>query len=229
MRRPSGVLIACLVAGAAAAGAAPAVCAQDNQTAGPGTALPTTIGRHQLPAGYLGITFTCRLKSGWSPDGLAVIHYEYPAVASVQEESPAARAGIEPGDTIVAYNGRDVRPRDRAQPATAAQRSARDSAPPQRSDARCRREHRPASARLRGRLGCRPAHAARRDAARAGVWRHDDRPAGRADVLRSTAAHAQCALVGADWSRCSSNGDELEPLVAHMSWRPLPTCARPSD
>lgn len=103
------MLIACLVAGAAAAGAAPAVCAQDNQTAGPGTALPTTIGRHELPAGYLGITFTCRLKSGWSPDGLAVIHYEYPAVASVQEESPAARAGIEPGDTIVAYNGRDVR------------------------------------------------------------------------------------------------------------------------
>jgi serine protease Do len=89
--------------------AAPMALAQDDKPTVLDTVAPPTAGDHQLPAGYLGITFTCRLKSGWSPDGLAVIHYEYPAVASVQGESPAARAGIEPGDTIVAYNGRDVR------------------------------------------------------------------------------------------------------------------------
>lgn len=103
------MLLACLGAGAVTAGAALAVGAQDNQAVVSSTPTATAVGRHELPAGYLGITFTCRLKSGWSPDGLAVIHYEYPAVASVQDESPAARAGIEPGDTIVAYNGRDVR------------------------------------------------------------------------------------------------------------------------
>jgi S1-C subfamily serine protease len=62
-----------------------------------------------LPAGYLGITFTCKLKSEWGPAGLAITHYGYPAVASVEPESPADRAGIHPGDTILAYNDRDVR------------------------------------------------------------------------------------------------------------------------
>jgi S1-C subfamily serine protease len=103
------MLLACLVAGAVAAAAAPPASAQDDQAPALDTVGAAVIGRHELPAGYLGIVFTCRLKSGWSPDGLAVIHYEYPAVASVQAASPAARAGIEPGDTIVAYNGRDVR------------------------------------------------------------------------------------------------------------------------
>jgi S1-C subfamily serine protease len=92
-----------------AAATALSLGAQEDQSPGPDTGSPAVTGRHELPAGYLGIVFTCRLKSGWGPDGLAVIHYEYPAVASVQAESPAAHAGIEPGDTIVAYNGRDVR------------------------------------------------------------------------------------------------------------------------
>lgn len=90
-----------------AVGRPAAVAAQAAPLGALDSAAPT-IARH-LPAGYLGITFTCRLKSVWSPDGLEVIHYEYPAVASVEPESPAARAGIERGDTILAYDGRDVR------------------------------------------------------------------------------------------------------------------------
>src|SRR5579862_6047439 len=67
-------------------------------------------GDHRsFPQGYLGITFTCRLKSEWGADGLAITHYSYPAVASVEPGSPAARAGIRFGDTIIAYNSRDVR------------------------------------------------------------------------------------------------------------------------
>lgn len=87
---------------------APLARAQDETAAAPDSAV-SAVTRHNLPAGYLGITFTCRLKSAWSQDGLEVIHYEYPAVGSVEPESPAARAGIQPGDTILAYDGRDVR------------------------------------------------------------------------------------------------------------------------
>ncbi len=86
-----------------------AIRAQEDRATPADTAPDVTSGRHELPSGYLGITFTCRLKSRWNADGLAVTHYEYPAVASVEPESPAAKAGIQAGDTIVAYGGRDVR------------------------------------------------------------------------------------------------------------------------
>ena len=102
MPRLTGLLPACLVASTVAGATALRGNAQEDQVLAPDTGSPAVIARHQLPAGYLGIVFTCRLKSGWSPAGLAVIHYEYPAVASVQAESPAAHAGIEQGDTIVA-------------------------------------------------------------------------------------------------------------------------------
>jgi membrane-associated protease RseP (regulator of RpoE activity) len=62
-----------------------------------------------LPAGYLGITFICKLKSEWGPEGLSITHYGYPAVASVEPESPAEAAGVQAGDTILAYDDRDVR------------------------------------------------------------------------------------------------------------------------
>lgn len=102
------VRLGCAGALPLALGHATLLAAQAASSVEPDSATPQTATR-QLPAGYLGITFTCRLKSAWSPDGLEVIHYQYPAVASVEPESPAARAGIERGDTILAYDGRDVR------------------------------------------------------------------------------------------------------------------------
>src|SRR5215218_10259862 len=33
----------------------------------------------------------------------------YPEIASIDPSSPAERAGLAPGDTLMAYNGRDVR------------------------------------------------------------------------------------------------------------------------
>ncbi|GEM_PF-2329543 len=63
----------------------------------------------RAPIGYFGITFTCKLKSEWSPSGLTITHYGYPAVASVEPGSPADAAGIQAGDTILAYDDRDVR------------------------------------------------------------------------------------------------------------------------
>jgi S1-C subfamily serine protease len=62
----------------------------------------------QQPEGYLGITFICDLRRQDGPEGLTIYHYGYPAVKFVQPGSPADRAGIVPGDTIVAYDSRDV-------------------------------------------------------------------------------------------------------------------------
>ncbi len=103
-----GTLAWIAVAGLASWGPMAAL-AQEQPATVADTAVEAVSTRHQLPTGYLGITFTCRLKSRWNSDGLAVTHYEYPAVASIEPESPAAKAGIQPGDTIVAYDGRDVR------------------------------------------------------------------------------------------------------------------------
>jgi serine protease Do len=43
-----------------------------------------------------------------TPDGVMTSHCEYPMVETVDVGSPAARAGLSAGDTLVAYNGRDV-------------------------------------------------------------------------------------------------------------------------
>src|SRR5205085_144551 len=44
-----------------------------------------------------------------TPDGMHVRYCDYPVVVSVQGGSPAQRAGLEAGDTIVAYNDLDLR------------------------------------------------------------------------------------------------------------------------
>ena len=62
----------------------------------------------RLPDGYLGITFVADVRRQYGPEGLTIYHYGYPAVAIVQRGSPADQAGIVPGDTIVAYDSKDV-------------------------------------------------------------------------------------------------------------------------
>lgn len=60
------------------------------------------------PAGWLGIHYVCEVES-WSKNGeLFVKHSGYPLVAAVEPGSPAYRAGIEAGDTIIAYNNEDL-------------------------------------------------------------------------------------------------------------------------
>jgi S1-C subfamily serine protease len=58
------------------------------------------------PAGYMGVvvTGTSRDEDVWTKNYL-----EYPVVRSVDPGSPAARAGILSGDTVLAYDGADVR------------------------------------------------------------------------------------------------------------------------
>ena len=60
------------------------------------------------PDGWLGIHYICEIET-WAKNGeLFVRHSGYPLVAAVEPGSPAYRAGIEAGDTIIAYNNEDL-------------------------------------------------------------------------------------------------------------------------
>lgn len=59
--------------------------------------------------GYLGVGLSGAQLRTLRPDGLWVSHCEYPVVEAVDPGSPAARAGVQAGDTLVALNGTDLR------------------------------------------------------------------------------------------------------------------------
>ncbi len=59
--------------------------------------------------GYLGLTLSGAQLRTLHPDGLYVSHCEPPVVEAVDPGSPAARAGVQAGDTLVAINGLDLR------------------------------------------------------------------------------------------------------------------------
>lgn len=96
-----------------ALGAAPAG-AQDAPTPPPARgqvyvqSVPAPMARTASPDGWLGIHYVCEIET-WAKNGeLFVKHSGYPLVAAVEPGSPAYRAGIEAGDTIIAYNGEDL-------------------------------------------------------------------------------------------------------------------------
>ena len=62
-------------------------------------------------AGYVGITLSpTNNRVRVLPGGrLFVRYFDYPAIISVDPSSPAERAGLARGDTVLAYNGFDVR------------------------------------------------------------------------------------------------------------------------
>jgi predicted metalloprotease with PDZ domain len=69
---------------------------------------PTPMARAATPEGWLGIHYVCEIET-WAKNGeLFVKHSGYPLVAAVEPGSPAYRAGIEAGDTIIAYNNEDL-------------------------------------------------------------------------------------------------------------------------
>lgn len=70
---------------------------------------PRTAPRPQQPtqvSGWVGITYSVE---GRTDEAGRLVFSEYPVVVSVDAGSPAARAGIVAGDTILAFNDRDLR------------------------------------------------------------------------------------------------------------------------
>src|SRR5207244_1820556 len=61
------------------------------------------------PRGWLGI-HTDGVYSEWvEPNGHYYQYFVYPLVVSVDPNSPAAKAGVQFGDSLLAYNGTDLR------------------------------------------------------------------------------------------------------------------------
>lgn len=58
--------------------------------------------------GYIGISMSGAETRSVSSSGILTRHCEYPAVEAVDPGSPADRAGISAGDTVLAYNGKDL-------------------------------------------------------------------------------------------------------------------------
>jgi len=63
------------------------------------------------PRGWLGVNYSGAQRIERSKKGTFIYHYDYPVVVSVEPASPAERAGLMTGDTIIAYDGKDVRHR----------------------------------------------------------------------------------------------------------------------
>ena len=76
-------------------------------------ALTESIAREATPRGWIGMLLIGAAAEQRVERGELILHYfSYPVVASVDPSSPAQRAGIAPNDTLIAYNGRDVRESD---------------------------------------------------------------------------------------------------------------------
>ncbi|MDB4913461.1 MAG: hypothetical protein JWM95_1105 [Gemmatimonadetes bacterium] len=65
-----------------------------------------------IPRGWIGFV-TEGASVQWVDGGQYFVRYlSYPRILSVDPSSPAQRAGIEPSDTLIAYDGHDVRSND---------------------------------------------------------------------------------------------------------------------
>lgn len=62
-----------------------------------------------IPRGWIGLSLDGPHDVMLTSDGEAVHYFEHPLVVSVDPNSPADRSGISSGDTLMAYDGADVR------------------------------------------------------------------------------------------------------------------------
>lgn len=66
-----------------------------------------------MPRGWLGVFISGTARASRIENGELIIHYlTYPEILSVDPSSPAEKAGVAPGDTLMAFDGNDIRDRD---------------------------------------------------------------------------------------------------------------------
>ena len=78
---------------------------------GRAASIAPSVGVARIPMrarGYLGVTFDGPSAEIARPGDYAVRFYKYPRIALVEPSSPAERAGVLQGDTLMAFNGTDV-------------------------------------------------------------------------------------------------------------------------
>jgi len=66
-------------------------------------------GKLGAPNGYLGMHLSESKITMIAPEGVQTNYCDYPVIEAVDAGSPAERGGLIAGDTVLAYNGRDVR------------------------------------------------------------------------------------------------------------------------
>lgn len=74
-----------------------------------GSAVARGALRIPMPTGWLGVTLSKSSRDLPSPEGMLTYNCEYPVIEAVHAGSPAEKGGLLAGDTLLAYNGRDVR------------------------------------------------------------------------------------------------------------------------
>jgi hypothetical protein len=62
-----------------------------------------------VPQGTLGFTADAYNRRWYSGVGQYVQYFEYPMIVAIEANSPASRAGVRFGDSVLAYNGLDLR------------------------------------------------------------------------------------------------------------------------
>lgn len=74
-----------------------------------GTAAARAPTRIPMPTGWMGVTLSKSSRDVPSPEGMLTYNCEYPVIEAVHAGSPAEKGGLLAGDTLLAYNGRDVK------------------------------------------------------------------------------------------------------------------------
>ena len=75
-----------------------------------GTPAPTPIARTApltKPTGWLGVHYSAEARIDESGEGLRISYNSYPVIEAIEPGSPAERAGLQVGDTLLSFNGHD--------------------------------------------------------------------------------------------------------------------------
>lgn len=93
--------VASLLALGALAGAGFPASSGAQATSGTRAALPPR------PTGWLGIHYSAEANVDQTGEGLRISYNSHPVIEAIEPGSPAERAGLQVGDTLIAFNGHD--------------------------------------------------------------------------------------------------------------------------